>query len=322
MNSSFLLFLMSMSLGVMVSLCSNNLITIWVGLEVSLMSFIPIMTGNSLLSSESSMKYFIVQSLSSMLLMLGLMMLIMDMINLGKLIISISLLIKIGVAPFHMWVLSVVEGLTNFCLFTLLFTMKLVPLYLIGMMEVEFMLMSVFTMIIGSISGLIQNSIRKLMSFSSIYNLGLVISCINNTSLWMTYFIIYGFILFCLLYMFSCLNSNYVNQIIMMEFDFSKKLIFWFTLLSMGGLPPFLGFLNKLLVIEFLLLNNKLLLLMTLIFTSLLVIFYYMRLSFISLMFFFNLNKWNVSMTSNISFIILLVNLISFPIFVMVKGLI
>nr|YP_010835885.1 NADH dehydrogenase subunit 2 [Carinata dushanensis]WGC89404.1 NADH dehydrogenase subunit 2 [Carinata dushanensis] len=322
MNSSSILFFMSMILGIMVSLCSNNLISIWIGLEISLLCFIPIMAGGGLLSSESSIKYFIIQSLSSLLLMLGLMIMVMEFGNLGTLIICTSLLIKLGIAPFHLWVLSVVEGLTNFCLFIMLFLMKLSPLFIISMMNYEFMFISFITMMVGSISGLIQNSIRKLLAFSSIYNLGMVIACISNNSLWLIYFLIYGFILFCLIIMVNSLSSNYVNQVIMMEFNSSKKLIFWLSMLSMGGLPPFLGFINKLMIIEFFMINENLILMVTLIFTALLVIFYYMRLSFVSLMFFSLNPKWSLNLSFNLSFIVLMMNLISFPLFLSLKSLI
>nr|YP_010930293.1 NADH dehydrogenase subunit 2 [Apphia nigricarina]WKK49882.1 NADH dehydrogenase subunit 2 [Apphia nigricarina] len=320
MNSSLFLFLLSMMLGVMISLCSSNMITVWIGLEISLLSFMPIMVGESLLSSESSMKYYIVQSVSSSLLLLGVMILIMDLNWLGELILSLSLLIKLGVAPFHMWVLSVVEGLNWLSLFIILFIMKLVPLFMISLMGFELMLMSILTMIIGSISGLIQNSIRKLLAFSSIYNLGLIISCIYETSLWLNYFLIYGFILFMILLMIISFNSNYINQVIMMEFSLMKKLIFWLVLLSMGGLPPFLGFLNKLLIIEFLLKNNYLLSVTVLILTSLLVIFYYIRLSYISI-FFSSMLKFNLIKMSNISVMILVINLFMFPFMLSLKGL-
>nr|YP_010835911.1 NADH dehydrogenase subunit 2 [Apphia sp. 1 SJ-2023a]WGC89430.1 NADH dehydrogenase subunit 2 [Apphia sp. 1 SJ-2023a] len=318
MNTSLLLFLSSMMLGVMVSLCSNNMITIWIGLEISLLSFIPVMVDGNLLNSESSMKYFIMQSFSSSLLLIGVMILIMNMINIGGLIISLSLLLKLGVAPFHMWVLSVVEGLNYLCLFIMLFIMKLVPLFIIGLMNYELMMMSLLTMIIGSVSGLIQNSIRKLLAFSSIYNLGLVILCVHDYSLWLVYFLIYGLILMLILMMIFSLNSNYINQIVMIEFDFSKKMVFWLSMLSMGGLPPFLGFLNKLIIIEFLLNNNNLILLIILIMTALLVIFYYIRLSFIS-MFFSSILKWNIMKNSSISFLTLLINLMGFPMFLTLK---
>nr|QWC53775.1 NADH dehydrogenase subunit 2 [Carinata rufipenna] len=320
MNSSLFLFLLSMMLGVMISLCSNNMITIWIGLEISLLSFMPIMVGGSLLSSESSMKYYIVQSVSSSLLLLGVMTLILDLNWLGELILSLSLLIKLGVAPFHMWVLSVVEGLNLLSLFIILFIMKLVPLFMISLMGFELMMMSILTMIVGSISGLIQNSIRKLLAFSSIYNLGLIISCVYETSLWLNYFLIYGFILFMVLLMIISLNSNYINQVIMMEFSLVKKLTFWLVMLSMGGLPPFLGFLNKLLIIEFLLKNNYLFSVMILIMTSLLVIFYYIRLSYISI-FFSSMLKFNLMKMSNISIMILMINLLSFPLMLSLKGL-
>nr|QWC53788.1 NADH dehydrogenase subunit 2 [Evacanthus danmainus] len=322
MNSSFFLFMGSMILGIMVSFCSNNLIMVWVGLEISLLSFMPIMTGESLLNSESSMKYFIVQSLSSSLLLLGMMMMILNFGFLGNLIMSISLMIKIGVAPFHSWVLSVVEGLNYFSLFIMLFMMKLAPLLICSLMNINLMIFSFLTMVIGSISGLIQNSIRKLLAYSSIYNLGLMVSCIYEISIWLIYFLVYGFILILLLFMLSLLNSNYLNQIIMVEFDLFKKLIFWSIMLSMGGLPPFLGFFNKLIVIEFLVMNENFILVITLILTALMVIFYYIRLTFISLMFFSSSLKINLVNVSSLSMLILLINLLSFPFILFFKSLI
>nr|YP_011032066.1 NADH dehydrogenase subunit 2 [Carinata recurvata]WRH31296.1 NADH dehydrogenase subunit 2 [Carinata recurvata] len=321
MNSNSILFFSFMILGIMMSLCSSNLITVWIGLEISLMCFIPMISGEGLLGSESSMKYFIIQSLSSLLLLFGMMMLVMSLMNLSKLVIIISLLVKLGVAPFHMWVLSVVEGLNYFCMFIMLFLMKFVPLFLMSMMNSEFMLLSLISMLIGSISGLIQNSIRKLLAFSSIYNLGVIITCINNNSLWLIYFVIYGFILFCLLFVINGLNSKYVNQIIMSEYNMAKKLIFWFMILSMGGLPPLLGFVNKLVIIEFLLLTNNFILLISLISTALLVLFFYMRISYISMMFFSLMLKWNLIKPNNISLIFVLMNLSSFPVFLLIKSL-
>nr|YP_010835924.1 NADH dehydrogenase subunit 2 [Cunedda sp. 1 SJ-2023a]WGC89443.1 NADH dehydrogenase subunit 2 [Cunedda sp. 1 SJ-2023a] len=321
MNSSLLLFFYSMILGVMVSLCSNNFITIWLGLEISLVSFLPMMVNESLLSSESSMKYFIIQAISSSLLLLGVMMMIMNYNWLGNLIIYLSLMIKIGVAPFHSWVLSVVEGLSYFCLFILLFMMKLVPLFISSLMNISFMLVALITMIFGAISGLIQNSIRKLLALSSIYNLGLIISCIYEVSIWVVYFFVYGLILLSLLFLIENLNSSYLNQIITVEFDLSKKFIFWLVMLSMGGLPPFLGFFNKLIVIEFLILNDHFLTSIVLILTALMVIFYYIRLSFISLMFFSLTLKFNLVKVSNVSFLIILINLMAFPFIILYNSL-
>nr|YP_010835873.1 NADH dehydrogenase subunit 2 [Onukindia connexa]WGC89392.1 NADH dehydrogenase subunit 2 [Onukindia connexa] len=321
MNSSLVLFMNSMILGVMVSLCSNNLISIWIGLEVSLMSFLPIMVSESILSSESSMKYFIVQGLSSSMLLLGVMILISDLDSMSNLIVSISLMIKLGVAPFHMWVLSVVEGLNYVCLFILLFFMKLVPLYILSLMNFSLLILSMLTMIVGSISGMVQNSIRKLLALSSVYNLGLVISCIYEISIWLIYFFVYGLILISLLMLTSKINSNYLNQIIMFEFDLSKKLLFWLVMLSMGGLPPFLGFFNKIIVIEFLISNGLFMNALILIFTALMVIYFYIRMTYISLMFFCLTLKLNLTKVSQMSLLVLSINLMMFPLIIVYNSL-
>nr|WKK49869.1 NADH dehydrogenase subunit 2 [Subulatus sp.] len=321
MNSSIILFFWSMILGIMVSLCSNSMIMVWVGLEISLLSFFPILTMNSLLNSESSMKYFIVQGVSSSLLLLGLMVMILDFNLIGNLILSVSLMIKIGVAPFHNWIFSVVEGLNFMCLYIMLFIMKFVPIFICSLLDMQFSVLSFITMIVGSISGLIQNSIRKLFSSSSIYNLGLIVSCINENHVWIIYLTIYGLMLISLFSILMNMNSNYINQLIMTEFDLSKKLIFWLLILSMGGLPPFIGFLNKLIVIEVLLKSN-LILAINLILTTLLVIYYYIRLTFISFMFFSCNLKFNLTKVSNASILSAILNVMLFPFLLFIKGLI
>nr|WIM51126.1 NADH dehydrogenase subunit 2 [Extensus latus] len=318
MNSTLVLFLMTMTVGVMVTLSCNTFLMMWVGLELSLISFIPMMTMKGISGSESSIKYFIVQSASSCLLILGL--LFMLMYNSSyEFLILMSLSLKVGLAPFHNWVLSMVDGLDYFLLFILLSVMKISPIFIISYMTMNFDLMILMSLLFGSISGLNQNSIRKIMAFSSIYNLGFIISSIYMNSIWMVYLILYSLVLFMLIYNFMNLSLNYLNQFIVNNFDFKTKFTLWICLLSLGGMPPMLGFLNKIIIFDFMMFNKNYLILFFMISSSLLVMFFYIRISLISLMI-FNLNmKWNFFNMKMNSYNLIMINFIAFPAFILIK---
>lgn len=147
--------------------------------------------------------------------------------------------------------------------------------------------------IIGSLGGLNQSSLRKLIAYSSINHLAWILArIINNEIIWIFYFFFYSFISLTLILNFSNFSIFWINQIFLnLNLKKINKLIFCVPLLSLGGLPPFLGFFPKWLVIETLLINNFLLILTLLIFFSLITLYYYIRISFSFLL--INHNKIN-----------------------------
>nr|UBS91930.1 NADH dehydrogenase subunit 2 [Anagonalia melichari] len=317
MNSTKMLFYTTMIIGVMVCISSNNWMMIWSGLEMSLMSFLPIMIGTNLLSSESMMKYFIIQSLSSSLLMAGLIFIMMN--KEMNFIIMISLMLKIGMSPFHNWVLSVIEGLDLKSIFFLLTLMKISPMMIMSYMK-EMIWISVFiSLIVGAIFGINQNSMRKILGYSSIFNIGFVCSCINEMSMWVTYMIIYSFMLLSLIFMIFKLNIYYLNQIMINEFDFKIKISFWLIMMSFGGVPPFLGFMNKLMVFEYMIMNNQYFLLIIMIISSLIVMFYYIRMTYLSIMMSSISLKWNIFSLNYSMLFFMVMNMMIFSLLIFLK---
>nr|YP_010140065.1 NADH dehydrogenase subunit 2 [Nacolus tuberculatus]QQK57720.1 NADH dehydrogenase subunit 2 [Nacolus tuberculatus] len=284
-NSTLLLFMWSMTIGVVISISSNSWIMMWSGIEVSMMSFIPMMSSESLLSSESCVKYFIIQSTSSMVLMLGMLSMLTKLINMYELIMLTSLSTKLGAAPFHNWVLSVIEGMNYFMMFNLLVTMKLAPLTMMSYMKINLTLIVVISMVIGSIMGMNQNSLRKIMGYSSIFNLGILLSSIKSNSVWMSYMLIYSIMMTTLLNFLLKTKSNYLNQMTSNMHKNSLKLSLWVMMLSIGGMPPTLGFSAKLMILEFLLKTDSKLSFMVMIMTSLVVMFFYLRMTTLMLMY-------------------------------------
>ncbi|NJI29948.1 hypothetical protein HBI98_22590 [Aeromonas veronii] len=80
------------------------------GLEINLLSFIPLINDNkkNLLTSESSLKYFLTQAFASSILLFAIIIIIFFLNNnysqlyrLNEILILSTLILKSGAAPFH-----------------------------------------------------------------------------------------------------------------------------------------------------------------------------------------------------------------------------
>jgi NADH-ubiquinone oxidoreductase chain 2 len=116
---SILLFVLVLLLSVFLIISSPSWLGAWVGLEVNLISFIPLILSRGVLTRvERCIKYFLVQAFSSLLLLLSLLLIISaDLVGdwfihlPSRCILIVALLIKLGAAPFHFWFPSVSSGI-------------------------------------------------------------------------------------------------------------------------------------------------------------------------------------------------------------------
>nr|AEY80447.1 NADH dehydrogenase subunit 2 [Apenthecia hispida] len=295
-NSSKILFLIMMMMGTMISVTSNSWLSAWMGLEINLLSFIPLMSDNNLMSTEASLKYFLTQAFASTILLFSIIMLLlknnvnMDMNNsLIFYILLSSLLPKSGAAPFHFWFPNMMEGLTWINSLLLMTWQKIAPLMLISYMNNNnnlLLISSIMSVMIGALSGLNQTSLRKLMAFSSINHLGwMLMSLMINESLWIMYFMFYSFLSIILIMMFNMFKTYHLNQLFSIFFyQKTLKFVMFMNFLSLGGLPPFLGFFPKWLVIQQLTFNNQLFSLFILLMTTLITLFFYLRVCYSAFM--------------------------------------
>nr|WCI21259.1 NADH dehydrogenase subunit 2 [Anopheles sinensis] len=320
------IFFITLIFGTLVTISSNSWLGAWMGLEINLLSFIPLMNDNkkNLLTSESSLKYFLTQAFASSILLFAIIMLMFMYNNnfllnnnFNEILILSTLLLKSGAAPFHFWFPEVMEGLSWINGLILMTWQKIAPLMLISYNFIYnfFMISIILSMLIGSLGGLNQTSIRKLMAFSSISHLGwMLLAMMNNEMLWMTYFLMYSLLSFSIVLMFNNFKLFYFNQI----FNISMmnpiiKLLIFLNLLSLGGLPPFLGFLPKWLVIQNLTNMGQLFILTISVCLTLITLFFYLRLSYSIFMLNYQKNSWMLKNNYNnkMSSINLMFNFIS-----------
>nr|YP_010371595.1 NADH dehydrogenase subunit 2 [Halidaya aurea]UOW81223.1 NADH dehydrogenase subunit 2 [Halidaya aurea] len=300
-NSTKFIFFSILVMGTMITVSANSWLSAWMGLEINLLAFIPLMSDNKLMSTESSLKYFLTQALASAIMLFSVILFLLNsemMIknSITELMIFSALLLKSGSAPFHFWFPEVMEGLTWMNAMILLTWQKIAPLMLMTYtMSNPLMLLSIIlSSLIGAIGGLNQTSLRKLMAYSSINHLSWMLMAMwNSNYLWMTYFMFYIVLNFSMIFMFNMFKTTHINQLFSLFFTSkTMKFIFFFNLLSMSGLPPFLGFFPKLIVIQSLTLNNQLFMLTFMIFMALITIYFYLRLCYSAFMLNYFENNW------------------------------
>nr|YP_010029442.1 NADH dehydrogenase subunit 2 [Aparapotamon similium]QOU10857.1 NADH dehydrogenase subunit 2 [Aparapotamon similium] len=296
--SSFF-FLSTLLLGIMISISSTSWFNIWVGLELNMMSFIPLITikMNSYFS-ESALKYFLIQALGSTLFIVA-SCLFFSFKSLSSTLILMSLFLKLGSAPFHFWFPQVMSGLTWPQTILLMTVQKIAPMILISYLlnsPTSFQIISLSAMLsalIGALGGLNSTYLRKIMAFSSINHMSwMLISLTISEMFWYAYFLFYSLISISIVTLFNMSQAFTLSDLMKYnQINLIFSLLIPLNLLSLGGLPPFTGFIPKWMLIQ-LLINNKLYFsLFIFLFSALITLYFYLR---ITIFFFLLFNSFSI----------------------------
>nr|QNP10110.1 NADH dehydrogenase subunit 2 [Ochthebius colveranus] len=282
-----LIFSISIFIGTLISISSYSWMGMWMGLEINLLSIIPLLANSkNMLNNEASLKYFIVQALASTLLLFSIIMMTSNLLMTWEsnlmLIFNSSLLTKMGTAPFHFWFPEVIEGLNWLNCLLLLTWQKLAPMILImynNKMIMFFSFIIIFSMLISGILGINQISIRKILAYSSINHMGWMLSSMFfMESIWMVYFLIYSLISMNIIFMLKIFNIFFLKQLFTeLNNKINLKMFFIMNFISLAGMPPFLGFMPKWLTIQSLIENGLMFLPLLMVITTLLTIYFYTR---------------------------------------------
>nr|YP_009231982.1 NADH dehydrogenase subunit 2 [Bolma rugosa]AMA07330.1 NADH dehydrogenase subunit 2 [Bolma rugosa] len=268
------LFIFVFVFGSVMSLSSLHWLGIWVGLEVNLMGFIPILVYRGIVQeTESGMKYFIVQALGSGMIMLGSLMSFnvslswetVSFLHLssGLVILIFGLMLKLGSFPFHFWLPSVMAGISWMGCLVLTTWQKVAPMFLLSSLLYNWdnssfygmsflIIIAGFSSIVGGVGGLNQTQIRALLAYSSIGHVGWMLFCgaVSESAL-KIYFFVYFMTSICVFMVLWCFENSLYSQIGSLGSEKSKvnEFCLIFMLLSLGGMPPLLGFIGKWLAI-------------------------------------------------------------------------
>ena len=198
------------TLGMLLLVSANSLITIYLGLELLSLSLYALVAlqRDSAKSSEAAMKYFVLGALASGMLLYGMSILygVTGTLDLSELLIKVSvsddkrvllvfglvfllvgIAFKLGVAPFHMWIPDVYEGaatpVTQFIgtapkLAAFAMALRLLVDGLWGLAEEwrqMLIILAVLSMGIGNLLAIAQTNLKRMLAYSTIAHMGFML---------------------------------------------------------------------------------------------------------------------------------------------------
>jgi NADH-quinone oxidoreductase subunit N len=294
LKSEFAIMAVGVLIGGMLLASANNMLTLYLGIEtLSILSYVmSSFKRDEATSSEAGLKYALYGGLSAGVALFGISHLygvlgsiqFMEMmpqvaglegLNLGIVLISFLMFFvgigyKISLFPFHMWTPDVYQGspipVTSF--FSIVPKMAgiaaLVRVSMIFLTEDSalsiswiglILVISALTMTVGNVTAIGQSSVKRLLAFSSIGHVGMMILgvvVLNQAGVQaiLFYGIVYMFMTLIAFYITSHLSDMYGTD----NYDVFRGLIYKHPLMaiimagvlfSLAGMPPFSGFVAK-----------------------------------------------------------------------------
>ena len=223
-------------------------------------------------------------------------------INIGFVLILCGLFFKIAVVPFHMWAPDVYEGSpTSITAFFTTIPKIGVIAFLIKFLNTTFesysdawfqilYLVSVISMILGSIAAVNQSNIKRLLAYSSISHMGFILIGIltanhigiKSVQLYISIYMLNVLGIFtCILCLKNKVDGYYLENIKNFSGLLKKNpfLSFSFAILlfSLVGIPPLSGFFGKLYILISAIESKLYVLSVIAVLTSIISAFYYLR---------------------------------------------
>ncbi len=198
-------------LGIMLMISANNLLVIYLGLELQALSLYALVAlrRDHAVSSEAAMKYFVLGALASGFLLYGMSMLygasgtldineLADRVVTGHVASRISLVFgtvfivaglafKFGAVPFHMWVPDVYQGaptpvtmligsapkLAVFAVAFRILVEGLLPIA--GDWQRMLIVLAVASLVLGNLTAIAQSNLKRMLAYSTIAQMGFVL---------------------------------------------------------------------------------------------------------------------------------------------------
>ena len=195
-------------IGCLIIISSNNLITLFLGIELSSLSLYSLIALNrtSLISGEAAIKYFVLSIIASALILFGFSYLygitnslvineisayllsneISNLYLFSYILIFIGVAFKFAVAPFHMWLPDVYEGaplpITNFIASIPKIAFFVFAYRFLNDNQILFednfskfiLYLGIFSIFIGNIYALAQKKIMRMLAYSGVANSGFI----------------------------------------------------------------------------------------------------------------------------------------------------
>ncbi len=212
-NSEFLALMMIATVGGLIMISANDLLLFYLGLELQALSLylLASFSVKSAKSSEAGIKYFILGSLASGLLLFGISLIygysgttnfstLQEFIGklkpeempigmvFGMVMVATAMFFKISAAPFHMWAPDVYQGAPTIVLaffgtvikFSMVMSLIFLTLNISWIILSKILLIVAITsIIVGSFGAIYQKNLKRLFAFSSITHMGFVLLALS-----------------------------------------------------------------------------------------------------------------------------------------------
>jgi len=283
-------------LGVMLLISANNLVTVYLGLElISLSSYALVaFDRDSPRGSEAAMKYFVLGSMASGMLLYGMSMIYgatgsLDLVEIaaavrslgaddpmlvvGLVFLIVGLSFKLGVVPFHMWLPDVYHGapvvttlfissvpkLAAFAMAIRLLQTGLGDMH--GDWSQMLAILAMLSIVLGNLAAIAQSNIKRMLAYSTISHMGFVLMGLlpgtpDGYGAGMYYIIVYSLMSAAAFGMVILLSARGVEAEKLDDFKGLNQRDSWYAaimamvMFSMAGVPVFVGFFAKWLVIK------------------------------------------------------------------------
>jgi NADH-quinone oxidoreductase subunit N len=211
-RGEFFVLVLFATLGMMVMISANHLLTLYLGLELMSLSLYAMVAlqRDSAVATEAAMKYFVLGALASGMLLYGMSMLYGATGTLGIAQLSDTILgggarevvlvfalvfivagigFKLGAVPFHMWVPDVYHGaptavtvfigsapkLAGFAFIMRLLVQGLGAEQLVEEWSRMLVVMAVLSLAIGNVTAIAQTNLKRMLAYSTIGHMGFLL---------------------------------------------------------------------------------------------------------------------------------------------------
>nr|YP_003795659.1 NADH dehydrogenase subunit 2 [Collichthys lucidus]ADJ66684.1 NADH dehydrogenase subunit 2 [Collichthys lucidus] len=288
--------LITLGLGTTITFASSHWFLAWMGLEINTLAILPLMAQHHHpRATEATLKYFLTQATAASTLLfatttnawLNGQWDIQHMTHpLPITLFTIALALKIGLAPLHIWLPEVLQGLDLVTGLIMSTWQKLAPFALLLQIypanSTLLIMLGLASTLIGGWGGLNQTQLRKILAYSSIAHLGWMILVLQfSPALTLLTLLLYIIMTFSTFLVFHLNNATNINTL---ATTWTKTpaltALTPLLLLSLGGLPPLSGFMPKWLILQELTKQDLALTATLAALTALLSLYFYLRLSY------------------------------------------
>jgi|AntRauTorckE5430_2_1112549.scaffolds.fasta_scaffold00038_23 NADH-quinone oxidoreductase subunit N len=286
-DQSFGVLLLLSLLGSILAISSKNWLNLYLSLELMALPLYAMsaMNKKQVLSQEAALKYFVMGSIGSIIMLFGISYIYMatgslmihqppiqlfDFYAISGVLILTGIFVKLGLAPFHHWVpdiyqtapLGVVAWIAmvpKIVLLTVLSHLLLLdaPLFAPWMIKA----ISIISIVYGAVMAVMQDNIRRLLAYASIVHLGVMTIPLifdhQGMAVMIFYLLAYllmNVALFASIHIFELEGIQKISELTSLGYHkYYESLLFSVTLVSLAGIPPFTGFVAKINVLYLLL---------------------------------------------------------------------